>query len=86
LDTAENTSNTITIGLVEPFPEKPCTLVLGIHAGASYINALDTGVNGHIINEVRTSFSMLNDYLCAVYFETGTKGYEQGGCRYIDCR
>ncbi|SAM02037.1 hypothetical protein [Absidia glauca] len=80
LDTSEATSNTITIGLVEPFPEKPCTLVLGIHAGASYINALDTGVNGHIINEgqkatnrVDADISTADDIVCISFPTVDTK-------------
>ncbi|ORZ24444.1 hypothetical protein BCR42DRAFT_402967 [Absidia repens] len=44
-------ANAISIGLVEPFPTNPCTLVLGVHAGASFVKALDTTVIGHIMNE-----------------------------------
>ncbi|KAI8089591.1 uncharacterized protein BX664DRAFT_333413 [Halteromyces radiatus] len=47
--------NNLSIGLVEPLPQKPCTLVLGVHAGASYLNALNTTVIGHITSEEQTS-------------------------------
>ncbi|KAI8343594.1 hypothetical protein BC941DRAFT_411828 [Chlamydoabsidia padenii] len=80
LETTDTTSNAITIGLVEPFPEKPCTLVLGVNAGASYIKALNTAVNGHIINEgqkaknrVDADISTGDDIVCISFPNVDTK-------------
>lgn len=38
----------IGMNLVEPFPQKPLTLVVGINAGSSYVNILEGITIGHI--------------------------------------